>query len=997
MSEGNNPEAPAPQRALSTKSAQKLATTTKTPPQMTGATPRWLLQLLPWVEVKAGTYRINRRQVVVDEEHAVNDHGEKNIEINSGHEGEHALGSTYVDLDDAPLEFPLSIAQTVLRVHTRVADLYNDPYEQVEQQLRLIVEGLKERQEREVVNNETFGLLSQAAGSMKVATRTGPPTPDDMDELLSMVWKTPSFFLAHPRAIAAFGRECTARGVPPEVVHMHGGAFLTWRGVPIVPCDKLGVEDGTTNILLMRTGEQARGVVGLHRPGVDEERLPSLSVRFMGIDDQAIGSYLVTLYFSAAVLVPDALGVLTGVDVNHYPALRSRRRAPKRLQSALCVEGGQRVEIKRALAPIVDAVTLEFWVRGGEKLPANTVLFEAINAANQRVLNIHLPWSNGHVYWDAGNEGAAYDRIEKGASPGEYLKRWVHWAFVKDANAGVMSIYRDGNLWHREQAKHRKMEPISAAYLGAFINGSDPWSGRIAEFRVWNTARSTVAIQDNFRARLRGDEPGLVALWPLDALTGTEEAPTVSDLVSARRDAVQGATISADLALPIGASTPFDRVTRFDGSGRIDVAKGAPTLSDAITVEFWAKGDKLPAATSVIAATNASNQRVFNIHLPWSNGAVYWDAGNKGAAYDRIDKAAAPHDYRGQWTHWAFVKDATKGVMSIYRDGELWHRGEGLHRTFEPIAALSIGDMCGQHRWSGWLAELRIWDVAREQDEIKATRYKRLGKGEQGLVACWPLNATEQVGATSVARELVGGIEGIIHAAPLDLDDELPLGELQPVSVLEFLGDGRIEVPDHERLRTLTYTVECWMRPRDQPTAMTWQGVVGKPGRNFNLWLHSSGYLHHSFHNGASTNSGAPNSPVGSTAWNQWQHVAITNDGTTATSYINGEEVARGPSGGMLADATALIIAGNLDGAAGNHFRGELAELRLWGVARSQEEILETLRARATGREPELIACWPLDQIVQGDGAQTVVDLTGNHPGTVNGGVQIVQARLLLR
>ncbi|SFT32355.1 hypothetical protein SAMN04487904_10133 [Actinopolyspora lacussalsi subsp. righensis] len=65
----------------------------------------------------------------------------------------------------------------------------------------------------------------------------------------------------------------------------------------------------------MRTGEQNQGVVGLHQTGIPDEYQPGLSVRFMGIDDKAIISYLVSAYYSAAVLVPDALGVLEHVEI----------------------------------------------------------------------------------------------------------------------------------------------------------------------------------------------------------------------------------------------------------------------------------------------------------------------------------------------------------------------------------------------------------------------------------------------------------------------------------------------------------------------------------------------------------------------------------------------------------------------------------------------------------------------------------------------------------
>ena len=144
------------------------------------------------------------------------------------------------------------------------------------------------------------------------------PTPDDLDELIARVWKEPAFFLAHPRAIAAFGRECTRRGVPPPTVTLFGSPFLTWRGIPLVPSDKLMVKDGKTNILLLRTGEKKQGVIGLFQPGLVGEVSPGLSVRFMGINRKAIASYLISLYCSAAILTEDAVGVLENVNVENY-------------------------------------------------------------------------------------------------------------------------------------------------------------------------------------------------------------------------------------------------------------------------------------------------------------------------------------------------------------------------------------------------------------------------------------------------------------------------------------------------------------------------------------------------------------------------------------------------------------------------------------------------------------------------------------------------------
>ncbi|MEQ1602050.1 MAG: hypothetical protein HOP04_13845 [Methylophilaceae bacterium] len=294
------------QTALSDVAARTLANATKTVPMMGTITPRWLAHLLNWVPVEAGIYRVNKVK------HA------ENVVVDCSAKDERELPATYVDYEEWGREYVLSAVNTVLDVHTRVSDLYSSPHNQIREQLRLTIETIKERQESELINNKEYGLLNNVAPSMKVQTRTGAPTPDDLDELIARVWKEPAFFLAHPQAIAAFGRECTRRGVPPPTVPLFGSQFLTWRGIPLIPCDKLRIINGKTNILLLRTGESRQGVVGLYQPGLPGEQSPGLSVRFMGINHKAIASYLVSLYCSLAVLTEDALGVLENVEVGKY-------------------------------------------------------------------------------------------------------------------------------------------------------------------------------------------------------------------------------------------------------------------------------------------------------------------------------------------------------------------------------------------------------------------------------------------------------------------------------------------------------------------------------------------------------------------------------------------------------------------------------------------------------------------------------------------------------
>ncbi|MEU5306854.1 family 2B encapsulin nanocompartment shell protein [Streptomyces noursei] len=251
-----------------------------------------------------------------DAEKPTNKAGESAIDFLSSHTGEPTLPTVFVDYELNPREYELSVAQTVLKVHSRVADLYSQPMNQTQQQLRLTIEALRERQEMELVNNPDFGLLHNADFDQRIPAHSGPPTPDDLDDLLSMRRGT-KFLFAHPRAIAAFGKACNKQGIYFDSIDVDGHHIPAWRGVPILPCGKIPIsEHHTSSIIAMRTGEKDQGVIGLYQTGLPDEVESGLNVRFMGIDEKAIISYLVSTYYSAAVLVPDALGILENVEVH---------------------------------------------------------------------------------------------------------------------------------------------------------------------------------------------------------------------------------------------------------------------------------------------------------------------------------------------------------------------------------------------------------------------------------------------------------------------------------------------------------------------------------------------------------------------------------------------------------------------------------------------------------------------------------------------------------
>lgn len=319
---------------LRAPAAYQLSDVTKTVPQYASITPRWLLRMLEWKGLENGVFRLNRVRegrvpldmLATSFEHHLQD---------PLHQQEESYGipEGFVDYESQPKEFTLSSISSIVKISTRVSDLYSHPYDQSQEQIRLSIESLREYQESQMINSKEYGLLANAIPSQRIGTRSGPPTPDDLDELLVKVWKEPSFFVAHPRAIAAFGRECTRRGVPPVIQEHDGAQFLSWRGIPLLPSDKVPIVgegdresnsgtsasgSGRTSILLVRTGEARQGAIGLYQKDLPGEYSEGVSVRFMGIDNQGVGNYLLFLYCSCAMLTDDAVAVLEDVEVGHY-------------------------------------------------------------------------------------------------------------------------------------------------------------------------------------------------------------------------------------------------------------------------------------------------------------------------------------------------------------------------------------------------------------------------------------------------------------------------------------------------------------------------------------------------------------------------------------------------------------------------------------------------------------------------------------------------------
>ena len=94
----------------------------------------------------------------------------------------------------------------------------------------------------------------------------------------------------------------------------------------------------------------------------------------------------------------------------------------------------------------------------------------------------------------------------------------------------------------------------------------------------------------------------------------------------------------------------------------------------------------------------------------------------------------------------------------------------------------------------------------------------------------------------------------------------------------------------------------------------------------------------------------------------QFHHIAFVKDGGTLKLYIDGVQ-----EGGDIADLTtgatqnnAPLRVGSRFGD-GDYFAGQVGDLRIWNVARTQSEIRANLNKMLTGAEPNLVGYYPFD------------------------------------
>jgi hypothetical protein len=483
-------------------------------------------------------------------------------------------------------------------------------------------------------------------------------------------------------------------------------------------------------------------------------------------------------------------------------------------------------------------------------------------------------------------------------------------------------------------------------------------------------------------------------------------APLAGSSSTASANLSPGTTASASVSTNISTSTVSGSLAlALNGKNAwIEIPASDSLVLPEYTIELWIKSAKAQTGEWV---------EMFGIDT-LSNGSqrnCYLEINTKGSFYHHRFKDAqggnsgAPNSPDGsvKWDQWQHVALTNDGVTAkTFINGQQVASGPvaGTLTLFRQPIFIGKEPGSGNNKfWHGEIGEIRIWRCARDADDIDEMFREVLDGDETNLVSLYRFDAD----SGSLARDLCGRNHGKITNGSFVASDLLLLDGL------EFDGKSDyIEIADAEALRIGPYTAEVWFKPyapqenaaqvmaqrmakmgikmtasmgSSQNRGSEWGGLFGKVGRNYTLILNRSGYLHHRFHTAKGYNDGAPNSANNVVQWNEWNHVAISNDGKVAKTFLNGVKLVEGAvdGAGLVIDKGNLIM-GHSPDAATESFAGQIAEVRLWQGARSEGAIAADFSRRIAGNTPNLRGLWRMGAA----GGDTLPDLCGSNPGRLH-------------
>lgn len=565
------------------------------------------------------------------------------------------------------------------------------------------------------------------------------------------------------------------------------------------------------------------------------------------------------------------------------------------------------------------AITIEAWVKAQATDGRREIVAHGAGG-------VYLRIQDGAYQVGLGDQGASYD------VPQEDVDDWIHLAGAYDGERGAWLLFRNG-VQVAQAPVAGDADPADAVTVAEEWAIGRSFAGQINNVRLWSVARTVRETQQNMHRHLAGDERGLVGDWPLDEGSGD----TVYDRAAENHGHLHvGYVLELDgmddcVTIPNHDSINFGKDQDFTVAVWVKTApeQKDTTVIDNMIVEKWSGEGGYPYVI-----------RYFNRTYGENAGRI---------VVGRYDGSQNPYIVSnkvvndGRFHHVAFVKDGS--TLYLYLDGLLEgttpDTTTGVTKNESP---LYVGVRGGTHYpFSGQINKLRIWDRALVMEEIQEDMDKPTSEVE-GAVGNWAFDE----GAGDVIQDRAPGQHNgrlrVGHALELDgLDDYV---ELPPMD------------PDYAN----GFTVEAWVRYR---SFQCWSRIIdfGNGAGVDNIFFANWGTTNKLVFQVHRDEGARDITAAGVLETGTWMHLAATVDRYgNAALYKNGQVLITGSIAVPRTVRRTRNYIGRSNWAQDGYFDGDMGEVRVWKVARTQEEIQQDMHAPPAGDAQGLVGYWLFDE-----------------------------------
>ena len=425
-------------------------------------------------------------------------------------------------------------------------------------------------------------------------------------------------------------------------------------------------------------------------------------------------------------------------------------------------------------------------------------------------------------------------------------------------------------------------------------------------------------------------------------------------------------------------------VLSFDGvDDLVSVSNDTIFDSDDLTIEAWIN----PASFTnegfnfhgLVSKYSSDNDAGYLLEAHVSGDLILWSDGN-----DRLTAQNVLQTNR--WQH--VVSVYSSGSATLYLDGNEVASGV-ISSQSSSNNDLLFGrlyvDRTSKFYYEGLMSDVRIWNVARTQQQIQNNKNYRLNV----------LKHAANPNATT-ATDQAGNNNGILVNGPTWKVDG-PKDNLQ--GSLFFDGtDDLVDVNAGPTLLATTdgrnFTIEMWVDTDAGSEKDNAQGISLNIPSNwssslFIVYVNELGAGVRTFIDGTNEDLTLGGS-INNTGW---RHVAVRRDGNTYTLFMDGDVKDTGSNSSAWNSTRCIIGAGDNNGTFDQFLASPIAEVRVWHSARTQTEIQNNMNRRLNGDEAALVGYWPLNDgaglvgywpMNEGSG-DVVFDSSNGNDGTING------------